>query len=179
MGAFNQTVGSVNLFGESVANMTKGFAISSGVAFNPYKQLMYDSPEFRNFSFSWILSPKNASESKAIHEIILQLKKSMHPKTMGTSPEDTMIWLSPDFIDFSFILEGDSGEQKNVWLPVLKRSAIKDLSVNYETKFHGGSAGNEAGAPAAISMTLDLLETTILTQRDFEGTDGKNLKQTP
>ena len=154
-------------------NIIKGAAIAGGVAFNPYKQLMYDSPSFRTFSFSWILSPKNAKEADDIDSLIWLLKRSMHPKTLGSSAEESMIWMSPDFLDFQFILDGSTPGMTNTWLPVLKRSAITNVSVNYETKFHGASKGHSAGSPAATSLTIDLLETVILTQTDFGTSSDK------
>lgn len=151
----------------SIPNIVKGASIAGGVAFNPYKQLMYDSPSFRTFSFSWILSPKNADEADDINKLIWYLKRSMHPKTLGESAEESMIWMCPDFLDFKFILDGGTPGMANTWLPLLKRSAITNVSVNYETKFHGSSKGHSAGSPAATSLTIDLLETVLLTQSDF------------
>lgn len=171
-GVFNQTIGKIPIAGDTIANIVKGAALSSGIAYNPYKQLMYDSPELRHFSFSWILSPKNIHESVAIHNIIWQLKKSMHPQTMGdASLEESMLLLTPDFIDIKFILPDEDGPNK--WLPILKKAVITNLSVNYETKFHGKVAEeHDAGAPAAISFTMDIMETSILTQNDFKVNTG-------
>ena len=170
VGAIKALVGGL---GDS-ANLAKAAALSAGVAFNPYRQLMYDAPSFRTFTFSWILSPKNGKESADLNEIIWYLKKHMHPSTLNNADaEGQMFWMNPDYINCTFLLDS-TNQTPNQWLPLIKKSAITTVSVNYESKFHGVTETNPAGASGAISLTISILETVILTQNDFKSPTSQN-----
>lgn len=139
-----------------------GAGKSAGIAFNPYKELVYDSPSFRTFEFDWVLSPRNQQESDSLRKIIYILKKHMHPSVFGEG-SDSLLFLYPETCNIAFLTGTGGG---NPYLFQLDDCAITNVSVFYDNKFHQGT-----NAPAAVSIKLSLLETKILTQSDF----GDNL----
>lgn len=137
-----------------------------GFSFNPYRELIYDSPSFRTFSFDWVLSPKNQQESDNIRKIVFILKKHMHPSVAGSGAEDSLLFLYPELCTIEF---WDGNEAQNTYLFKMDECAITNLSVFYDNKFHQGS-----NAPTQVSIKLSLMETKILTQSDF-GDDKTSL----
>ena len=129
------------------------------VAFNPYKELMYSSPSFRKFSFQWVLSPRNEKESNTLREILFNLKKYMHPKELDFEA----VWLYPAFVDIKFNVKD---RDKNTFLFNILSSAIENISIEYDNKFHND------GSPVVYKLTIDFLESELLTQSDFK--DSKN-----
>lgn len=140
---------------------------AGGLVFNPYKQLMYDSPDFRTFSFNWMLSPKNANESVNLNKIIWYLKKHMHPSTTGVKGgngpelENNWLWLTPDFVNMTFMTSDDSNAS-NPWIPLIKEAVITGIGVQIDPKFHTGD-----NAPTTISLTMNIMETKLYSQEDF------------
>lgn len=124
------------------------------VIFNPYSQLVFSGPSYRNFKFDWVLSPKNGAEAQQLATIIWLLKKYMHPQQSGYEP----IWLYPCFAEISINM---GSNKRNTFLFKIKKSAIKNVSVNYDNKFH------EDGSPIVYKLTLEFMESLLLTQEDF------------
>lgn len=133
---------------------------------NPYRELMYDSPSLRMFTFDWTLSPKNAKESEQIRNIIFWLKKSMHPQVSPDKSAEGNIWEYPDYVDITFVRSISEGteetQQRNEYLFTIKKCAISNINVRYDNKFHISD-----GSPTAISFELQLMETELLTQDSF------------
>lgn len=149
------------LGGASAVDRVIGAGKAMGVVLNPYRQLMYDAPQFRSFSFKWQLSPKNKNESEVIDQIIWYLKKHMHPQVIDGKAKDNVFWTNPDFIKISVITDGDSSSP-NPWIPLIKDAVITSVVVNYDTKFH-----KDDSSPSAISLTIDVTETVLYSQEDF------------
>lgn len=157
-------------FGSEI-NSLEGIVKSSGVTYNPYMQVMYDSPSFRTFQFAWVLSPKNKEEMKELDEIIWTLKKRMHPKASGVSAEESLTWLFPDYLSINFVIDGNL--EKNSALFEIRNCAITNVGIRYETKFRSSD-----DSPESISITLNLIETVIMSQDDF-GTSYNKKNITP
>lgn len=124
------------------------------VMFNPYSQLVFSGPSYRNFKFDWVLSPKNGAEAQQLATIIWLLKKYMHPQQSEFDP----IWLYPCFAEISINM---GSNKRNTFLFKIKDSAIKNVSVNYDNKFH------EDGSPIVYKLSLEFMESSLLTQEDF------------
>lgn len=133
-----------------------GAAVMAGaqMTMNPYHQLMYSGPNFRTFSFDWVLSPSNASEAKAIEGIIWMLKKYMH--TSSTTQE--MFFAFPAYASIAFF---ETKEESKSHLFDIKDCAITSVNVHYERKFH------DDGQPIAVRLIVNFLESVVLTQTDF------------
>lgn len=145
-------------------NILQQGARGVGFSYNPYKQLIYTAPNFREFSLEWLLAPRNEKESDILKEIIWNLKKYMHTP----SSVDGLFFQYPDFCDIEFHMNPDGNPQVNKYLFKLHESAIKNVSVIYDNKFH------QDGSPNAIRLRVDFLESKLLTQEDFGETFDKN-----
>lgn len=147
--------------GTSVSTVdAAGSAVLAGakITMNPYHQLMYSGPSFRTFSFEWVLSPSNAKEARDIEAIIWMLKKYMH--TSSTTQQ--MFFTFPAYASIKF-LEKRSNNTSHLFN--IKDCAITRVNTQYERKFHAD------GHPIAIRLSVDFLESVVLTQSDFPNSD--------
>ena len=145
---------------------------AAGIGFNPYKELMYSSPDFRRFQLEWVLSPRNEKESDELNHIVWVLKKYMHPVPEGNSLEESYFFRYPEYCKIELWRNESkvtNGEQTNPYLFKFDQCAITQVTVRYDNKLH-----RDSGAPTVVSLSLGLLEKKILTQRDFEQDYKKN-----
>jgi len=151
--------------GATTLGKTKGIDINKSLGkitklgINPYRELMYSSPSFRTFSFDWVLSPRNEQESLYLDIITRLIKKYMHPKTDGTSFEESMLYSFPAYCKVQFL----SKDEENPFIFKIDDCAITSFTTRIDTKFH-----RDTNAPTAVSMNLSLTETVILSQSNFE-----------
>lgn len=123
-----------------------GAAVPGGAALNPLMFMLFQRPEYRQFSLSWILTPRNEKESKTIKDIVTECKKAASPEKMAggflmTYPKIAMIKMWPDDL-FGHM--------------VFKPCIITSVQANYTgapvASFH------KNGAPTVVSLTLNLQE---------------------
>lgn len=166
--------------GSGIVRGVAGASGALGIGYNPYRELMYDGPSFRQFSLSWVVSPKNKKESDELNEIIWNLKKHMHPSTnmyngeikdiegvptnvtpkWGNNMDDSYLYRFPEFCTVE--LWSNDEDEKNPYLFKMHDLAITNLTVRYDNKLH-----KDTKAPASVSITMSFLESKLLTQNDF------------
>lgn len=155
VGLLGQTAaGKLGIASKTVAAAGGAVVKGAGVALNPFQQLLYSGPNFRTFSFDWVLSPASKEEAQSINKIIWYFKKYMHT----ASGIDDMFFAYPGFCTIKFM----DKDGKNIpYLFGMKECAITRVNVQYERKFHTD------GAPVAVRLSVDFLETALFTQNDF------------
>lgn len=132
--------------GIGVMAQLAGAAVPGGFAINPLMFMLFQRPEYRQFSLSWILTPRNEKESKTIKDIITECKKAASPEKMAggflmTYPKIAMIKMWPDNI-FGHM----------VFKPCIVTSVQANYTAAPVASFH------KNGAPTVISLTLNLQE---------------------
>lgn len=146
-------------------DLNKTLGVSAGIGINPYKELMYQSPDFRTFNFDWVLSPRNEDESKVLNEIINTIKKYMHPGVSGKSFDESLLYTYPSYCTIEF----SSNKEENPWLFKIHDCVINSFSARYSSKFH-----RDDNSPTAISLNLSVTEMTILSRNNFDKESGLN-----
>lgn len=63
-------------------------ALNKGAILNPYKELIYQGTAFRSHSFNFKLIARSLEDAETIHEIVLALKKAMHPGVAGIGADE-------------------------------------------------------------------------------------------
>lgn len=120
--------------------------IAFGEALNPLMFLQFQRPEYKQFSFSWLLTPRNEDESRRIRKIIKRAQKAAAPG-LGVGgltlkyPQVALIKMHPDNL-FENIL----------FKPCVITSVQTSYIAGPNPAFHKG------GAPAVISFTINLME---------------------
>ena len=159
----------------------RGLVKSLGKVWNPYIELMYDSPNLRTFNYDWTFSPKSQKEAFELNKIIYILKKAMHPIVPDGNAGSSVIWEYPDYADLTFInntqqdttsvgqeVGSGSSMDANTWLFKMLKCAISSVTVHYDTKFHPD------GSPVSISLQLSFMETELITQASYPDAPSGN-----
>lgn len=139
-------------FGDSLAQF-------GGAVPNPHLQAIFGGVQMRTHSFQWTFSPRNASESRQLQQIIYELKKYSLPafSNLGTAALQY-----PPLVD----IELHPWKKKNEDLIVFKPCLIQSLSVNYSPQglpsFFKGTK-----QPTFIQISIDFMETEIQTAYDY------------
>jgi hypothetical protein len=176
-GGINKAANFIPIFGDAVAslNTTGANAVteiknnlddateqSLGLAYNPNLTLILGGPRLRTHQFSWFLAAKNYEESKAIKEIINELRKAMLPSSV-----DGFIYKYPNYALIRIHPEND-------FLYKFKPCVISGLSVNYAGAGYpsfmpGKDAGNHP--PTIIELTIAFQEVETIIRENIESGD--------
>ena len=132
----------------------------AGVARNPFKALMYNSPNFRIFTFQYKLISKNIDEANTVRDIIKEFQVGMSPgfaegfaNALYTYPDVFQINISEDKYLFK-----------------LAPCILRDISVDYHSEGSPIYFRTRDGTrvPGSVTIGLTFMETAIITKEDFE-----------
>jgi hypothetical protein len=126
--------------------------LSSRERTNAFREVLFESVDYRTFSFRYRFFPKSANESNKIKEIIHTFKKHMHPQLSSQK----LFYIYPSEFDIEYMY----GDKANPYLHKFARCALTDMSVEY-----GGEqfATHADGSPVEIGMSLTFRELEQMT----------------
>lgn len=133
-----------------------------GMAYNPNLTLVLGGPRLRTHQFTWTLAAKNFDESKAIKEIINELRKAMLP-----SSADGFIYKYPNYALLRI-------HPANDFLYKFKPCVITGLSVNYAgAGYPSFLPGKETGKhpPTIVELTIAFQEVETIIRENIESGD--------
>ena len=128
-------------------------------ALNPNLELLFKSPELRNFSFQYKFSPRSAPEAKAVKSIIKAFKKAMSPKR---GEEGAFFLNAPDIFELSYLHKNMMHSSMNKF----KTCALKSCTVNYAPE--GTYATFPDGVMHSYLMTLGFTEIDPVFAEDYD-----------
>lgn len=131
---------------------------------NPYKEQLFKSMGFRQFSFQYQFSPKNEKEAESVQAIISLFKENMHPDVS----EDGMMLIYPSEFSIEFhVRAGDDLEKSeiNKNLPKISSCALKNCKVTYGPDGMLNTFKNTGGMPSETTMELQFVELETLTSK--------------
>jgi hypothetical protein len=155
----------VPILSSSPKTVELGLFAQFGQVINPMLEMLYVSPEPRNFQFEFMFYPRSESEAQQVLQIIELFRFHAAPELGGTG-----MLIPPSEFDMKFFYRG----KENPNIPPIGTCVLKDVQTNYAPK---GFATYESlsdtptkggtGMPVAITMSLAFTETTYLTKEDF------------
>ena len=145
-------------FGSNVT-ATQIFSRQEGKAMNPNLELLFKSPELRNFSFQYKFSPRSAPESRQVKGIIKALKKAMSPKQ---GQEGAFFLTAPDVFELTYLNKNMTHSSMNKF----KTCALKSCTVNYATE--GTYATFPDGVMHSYIMTLGFTEIDPVFAENYD-----------
>ena len=125
-----------------------------GLAQNPFMTMLFQSPNFKSHSFTWILAPKNAQESQMINAIILAFKFNMLPGLSGGGTGGVM-FSYPNIADIQLY-------PSNSYLYKFKPCAVKSVTADFAP--NGPSFFRDTFAPTHISLSVEFQEIEMWTK---------------
>lgn len=127
------------------------------VALNPFKEVLFESIDFRTFAFKYRFFPKNRGETVAVQEIIKRFKFHMHPELS----ENKLFYIYPSEFQIAYYF----GRDENTYFHKFKPCVLESMEVSY-----GGEqfSSFSDGKPTEINMSLQFRETEILTKQQIK-----------
>ena len=145
--------------GTLVNQIVKGTLTGLGRARNPYLAATFDGVNFKNHSFQFQLTPKNAEESNSIRDIISSFRNAMLPGK-GTVQH---YYDYPQQVDIVF--------RHDEYLFDIKTSVLTQFDVNYHGKGAYYHDINGKKAPVEVGINMTFLESTVRLSDDEKFTD--------
>lgn len=163
-----------DLFGAQQTAKVGLFLGTGGAVVNPRMEILYTSPNFREFTFEFMFYPRDEREALEVQNIIERLRFHQAPELDDTT--NGLLLIAPSEFEIEFYYGG----QINPNIPQMTRCVLQNISVNYapngwstyEMPSEFKPALGRTGMPTAIQMTLDFKETQFLTKRDFRSDIG-------
>lgn len=128
---------------------------SAGKTLNPLKFQLFEGVDFRSYSYSFQLRPKNAKETQVIKKIIYAFKISSLP---GTDGDHARIYTFPN--EWAIRYHGPIKDY--VEIPMV--TVCEGVTVDYAPD---GFVHNKDGSPIAIDLKVDFKETATLDRNKF------------
>ena len=147
------------------------FASATGTAVNPQLELIYSSPDFRRFQFDFMFYPRSEKEAIEVQTILEELKFHQAPEVLnqGAGGLGGFFLVPPSEFDIKFYYNGTI----NPNIPNISTCVLTQIDTDYAPN---GFAAYEkpgklrpslggTGMPVAIRLTLQFMETQIITKR--------------
>lgn len=162
------------LAANSTDGMQKGVELAlqqAGLALNPFLNVMFKAPTFKSHSFTWKLSPSNASETETLRRIVAVVKKNMYPGFGGDIGAFSKFGISGT-VGGSMVLSYPSLAliklfPADQYLYEFKPCVITSMIVNF-TPSGMPSFFNSTKAPAEVSITINFKEIEYWLSRDID-----------
>lgn len=147
-----------DLLGKVVPGLSQAVQITNtvgpfiGKAVNPLLYLAFNSQDFREFSFDWVLAPKNKEESNNIKYIVSMFKNSALP-TKGyvmDYPLIATVKMSPNNLNGHAIFK-----------PMAVLSVMANYTPNPTPSFFGNT-----GAPTIVTLSVKFKEIELWFRND-------------
>jgi hypothetical protein len=167
IGSFLGRTAATKIFGEGT-----GAAIAqnlTGLAVNPQLELIYSSPEFRQFRFDFIFYPRSTQEAKEVQKIISRLRFHQAPEIkQGTG---AFFLVPPSEFDIKFYYNG----RENLNVPKISTCVLTTIDTDYAPngwasyerpgEFDPSLGGT--GMPVAIRLSLGFQEVEFMTKNNY------------
>lgn len=153
-----------------------GGAVGAGTGkiTNPRLEKLFKQKDFRNFSFSWEIYPRNKQEADQIRDIIETLRYHAHPaRDSDTENKDQdkaeVILRVPGEFEIRFLSTNPNPNQagfvENEFFPKIARCALNSISVDYTpNSIYSSFVDN---SPTAVTFTLQFSEMGLITREDI------------
>jgi len=148
-------------------------ARTTGAIMNPNMELLFNGPQMRNFSFSFLLAPRDDKEAKTVISIIRFFKQGMAP----IRSKSRLFLKSPHTFRLAYKhrtslnREGEGSGQKKTsrdhpYLNKFKECALGSLGVDYAP--NGNYSTYEDGVMTAYRLTMNFREMSPIYNDDYK-----------
>jgi hypothetical protein len=151
--------------------LSAGFTAFTGVVINPMLEMIYSSPEFREFRFDFMFYPRSEREAAEVQRIISRFQYHQAPEIINEGAGFFLI--PPSEFDIMFYYNGSI----NPNIPKISTCVLKSIDIDYapngqfsayEVQGQTAPTPGGTGMPVGIRMSLQFKETEILTKKSFD-----------
>ena len=138
----------------------------SGQIINPFMVMLFKSPEFKDFHFTWLLSPRNEKETRELQNIVQSFRYYMMPDSgIGGG----MLGSNGATLKYPYLVVPRFFPDKNLFQ--MKPCAIRSVNIDYTgagmPAFFQSSQG-----PAQVRLTVNLTEVEYWIRSDMQPPSG-------
>jgi len=144
-----------------------------GVELNPNLELLFNSPELREFSFSFKMTPRSKSEAQIVRSIIRTFKQAMSVKRS----ESVLLLKAPHTFRISYL----TSTKDHPYLNRFKECALTNCSVNYTPdnsymSYDDSDPDGRSMTAYELSLSFNELEPIFDDDydKDFDGVDKQD-----
>jgi hypothetical protein len=164
---------SANIAG-AAAGANRLLTRQTGAIMNPNMELLFDSPQLRNFTFSFLLSPRSEKESKTIVKIIRFFKQGMSPirsksRLFLRSPHTFRLAYKYRERTPSLRAEKNNPATDHKFLNKFKECAMNGFGVDYTP--NGQYSTYEDGSMTSYQVTMNFQEIVPIYNDDYGNGD--------
>lgn len=154
----------------AVNSNTNLLSRTGGAITNPNLNLLFESPDLRNFTFNFKLTPRTEREGTIVRKIIRKFKEHMAAqRSVGNLFLET-----PDVFNISYI-RGDDIKSKKIGihksLNLFKTCALRSFSVNYTPSGTYMTYNDEAGTMTSYDLTMAFTELEPVYWNDYQSNE--------
>jgi hypothetical protein len=137
--------------GGTVGNLLE---ISSKAKTNPFREVLFDSVDYRTFNFRYRFLPRDPKESIAVKKIIDKFKLHMLPELS----KDEFFYIYPSEFEIQYFFKS----KQNLYFNKIASCALTDLQVDF-----GGDRFStfDNGAPTEVNLTLTFRELELMNKQ--------------
>ena len=154
----------------SVSSAKQAVEKATGKIINPHKAVVYQGPGgFREFSYTFVMVPKNVNEAKVIFNIVKFFKIRMHPGvgSAGINDISSSFLTYPDEFDIKYHVNNKEADGSDFTKPLFKihRCFMSMFSADYTTS--GLTSFTDDDQPLTTTISMTFKETQLLTKADI------------
>jgi len=105
------------------ADVGSALGVSTGTALNPFKEVVFESVDFRSFAFKYKFFPKSQGEADSVFKIIKTFKEHMHPQLS----DGKLFFIYPSEFQITYFFEG----HQNRYFHKFKPCVLESLDISY------------------------------------------------
>lgn len=146
-------------FAQRAAGVSNMLSRTSGAILNPNLTLLFNSPELRNFDFTFTMSARSDTEAANIKKIIRFFKQTMSVRLSTTE----LFLLAPNL----YRIQYRSGGEVHKSIGRIKTCVLTNCSVNYTPDGSYMTFDDERKTMTSYQMTLRFAETEPVYYDDY------------
>ena len=152
---------------ETVVQAEGGYELAQkifGRSVNPYMEVLFGGPELRTFTYNFTFAPRNDKEQDEVREIIKLFRFHQAPELRSTN---SMFMGLPSEFDIHYMYQPFDGSKssENKFYNKIATCVLQSCNVDYTP---GSVTSHDNGAPVQIKMSLNFLETEMITKSHIE-----------
>ena len=151
----------------AISSNTNLLSRTGGAVTNPNLTLLFESPDLRNFTFNFKLTPRTEKEGTVVRKIIRVFKQYMAVQRSAGN----LFLETPNVFDIKYI-RGDDIKTKKVdthkSLNLFKTCALRNFTVNYTPSNTYMTYNDVAGTMTSYELSMSFTELDPIYYDDYE-----------
>ena len=135
-----------------------------GATANPYMEVLFNGTDLRTFSYSFTFAPRDEKERDEVQKIIHTFRFYQAPELRSNQ---SMYMGLPAEFDIHYMYQPENGDEarENPYYNKIATCVLQSCNVDYTPN---GVRSHADGSPVTIKMTLEFLETEMITKDHIE-----------